>query len=64
MGRREAWSAERSSDSRTKPTHWEFRRRDHHTENLEQRNNIYHGEDKRIRSADDKQRSTNIRYVW
>lgn len=58
MGRREAWSAERSSDSRTKPTHWEFRRRDHH-ENVER--NIYHDEEKRVRSADDKQRSTNIR---
>ncbi|XP_039438320.1 cadherin-86C isoform X4 [Culex pipiens pallens] len=29
MGRREAWSADRSSDSRTKPTRWEFRGRRH-----------------------------------
>lgn len=27
MGRREAWSAERSTDSRTKPTRWEFSKR-------------------------------------
>jgi hypothetical protein len=27
MGRREAWSAERSADSRTKPTRWEFSKR-------------------------------------
>lgn len=26
MGRREAWSAEKSTDNRTKPTHWEFSR--------------------------------------
>lgn len=26
MGRREAWSAERSTDSRTKTTRWEFSR--------------------------------------
>ena len=25
MGRREAWSAEKSPDPRTKPTRWEFR---------------------------------------
>lgn len=24
MGRREAWSAPKSADARTKPTHWEF----------------------------------------
>lgn len=34
MGRREAWSAEKSSDSRTKSTQWEFRRRNV-DENLE-----------------------------
>lgn len=27
MGRREAWSAEKPTDNRTKPTHWEFSRR-------------------------------------
>lgn len=27
MGRREAWSAERSADSRTRPTRWEFSKR-------------------------------------
>jgi hypothetical protein len=27
MGRREAWSAERSTDSKTKSTRWEFSKR-------------------------------------
>lgn len=27
MGRREAWSAEKSTDSKTKPTRWEFSKR-------------------------------------
>ncbi|XP_059611324.1 cadherin-86C-like [Phlebotomus argentipes] len=35
MGRREAWSADKSSDSRTKPTRWEFSRRHHPREKLE-----------------------------
>lgn len=33
MGRREAWSAERT-DSKTKPTRWEFSRRGHDNETL------------------------------
>lgn len=51
--RREAWSAEKSSDSRTKPTHWEFRRRDEHRENIES-DNINETSAKRMRSADEK----------
>lgn len=35
MGRREAWSADKSSDSRTKPTRWEFSRRHHPREKLD-----------------------------
>ncbi|KAG5670379.1 hypothetical protein PVAND_000649 [Polypedilum vanderplanki] len=31
MGRREAWSAERSTDSKTKPTRWEFSKRGGYT---------------------------------
>lgn len=58
MGRREAWSAEKSSDSRTKPTHWEFRRRDNHRENVDA-DNYTENSMKRIRSAD--QRSVRIR---
>lgn len=27
MGRREAWSAQNSTDSKTKPTRWEFSKR-------------------------------------
>lgn len=53
MGRREAWSAERSSDARTKPTHWEFRRRDQHRENVDAEH-YDETESKRVRSADDK----------
>ena len=34
MGRREAWSAERSADSRTKPTRWEFSKRGHSHQKL------------------------------
>lgn len=34
MGRREAWSAEKSSDSRTKPTRWEFSKRGYADEKL------------------------------
>lgn len=62
MGRREAWSAEKSSDSRTKPTHWEFRRRDHHHENIEA-DNFHETNVKRVRSADDK-RAVKIKYVY
>lgn len=51
MGRREAWSAERSS--RTKPTHWEFRRRDEHRENVDAEHFDESGS-KRVRSADEK----------
>ena len=39
MGRREAWSADRTGDTRTKPTHWEFQqqtRGDDHEEKLDQ----------------------------
>lgn len=53
MGRREAWSAEKSSDSRTKPTHWEFRRRDEHRENIEAET-THDTSAKRVRSAEDK----------
>jgi hypothetical protein len=34
MGRREAWSAERSADSRTKPTRWEFSKRGYSNQKL------------------------------
>ncbi|TDG42627.1 hypothetical protein AWZ03_010955 [Drosophila navojoa] len=35
MGRREAWSADKPSDTRTKPTRWEFRDGREQTENVE-----------------------------
>lgn len=31
MGRREAWSAQNSTDSKTKPTRWEFSKRGGYT---------------------------------
>jgi hypothetical protein len=34
MGRREAWSAERSADSKTKPTRWEFSKRGYSNQKL------------------------------
>lgn len=34
MGRREGWSAERSADSRTKATRWEFSKRGYAHEKL------------------------------
>ncbi|XP_055377610.1 cadherin-86C [Condylostylus longicornis] len=53
MGRREAWSAEKSSNSQTKPTRWEFSRRNHGNENVMQHNHVNESEDRRIKSADD-----------
>lgn len=60
MGRREAWSAEKSSDSRTKPTHWEFRRRDEHRENIEA-DHLHETSAKRVRSAEDSKRTVKIK---
>lgn len=34
MGRREAWSAEKSTDSKTKPTRWEFSKRGYSNQKL------------------------------
>lgn len=50
MGRREAWSAEKSSE----PTHWEFRRRNEHRENVKNAEPYDDSANKRVRSADDK----------
>jgi hypothetical protein len=38
MGRREAWSAD--SDTRTKPTRWEFTKRGHPHQKLAHENNV------------------------
>lgn len=35
MGRREAWSADKPSNTRTKPTRWEFRDGREQSENVE-----------------------------
>lgn len=62
MGRREAWSAQKSTDSRTKPTQWEFSRRVNNQQKLRHDNANEHELEKRARSADEK-RSINIRYI-
>lgn len=67
MGRREAWSAEKSSDSRTKPTRWEFRNsREHPHERVEDivvvqaseaiNHKTNEDKDRKIRSAEDHRR--------
>lgn len=68
MGRREAWSAEKSSDSRTKPTRWEFRNsREHPHEGIDddvlvvQASEVINHKtkderDRKIRSAEDHRR--------
>jgi len=63
MGRREAWSAEKPSDTRTKPTRWEFRDgREQSDENIEHAgidndNNAMH----RSQSAEYQQRRVRIK---
>lgn len=55
MGRREAWSAEKSADSRTKPTRWEFSRRVDYNQKLGSENRIDDRDDgRRVRSADER----------
>ncbi|XP_036321242.1 cadherin-86C-like [Rhagoletis pomonella] len=62
MGRREAWSAERPTDSRTKPTRWEFYNgRKQFNENVGVHAAIKNDEDRRrIRSADEQQKRVKI----
>lgn len=62
MGRREAWSAQKSTDSRTKPTQWEFSRRVNNRQKLRNDNANEHELDKRIGSADGK-RSVQLRLI-
>ncbi|XP_037916854.1 cadherin-86C isoform X2 [Hermetia illucens] len=57
MGRREAWSAEKTSDPRTKPTRWEFSRRVNYNEKLADDGGDHIDSiesDRRARSADDR----------
>ncbi|GAB0091959.1 cadherin-86C-like [Sergentomyia squamirostris] len=66
MGRREAWSADKSSDSRTKPTGWEFSRRHNAREKLDheaQREQLHASQDNRPKSYEDSRsaRITKIR---
>lgn len=53
MGRREAWSADKSSDSRTKPTRWEFSKRGYSHQKL--------GLDNQAVEGDTMQKSVNIK---
>jgi hypothetical protein len=56
MGRREAWSpAERSADSRTKPTRWEFSKRGYSNQNI--------GIDNPVAQIDNEEGETEKRHV-
>ncbi|XP_039969128.1 cadherin-86C isoform X2 [Bactrocera tryoni] len=58
MGRREAWSAEKPTDSRTRPTHWEFHNgRDHFNENDIQAALNNNEGNRRKRSAEEQRRN-------
>ncbi|XP_054734543.1 cadherin-86C [Anastrepha obliqua] len=63
MGRREAWSAEKPTDPRTKPTRWEFHNgREQFNENVGIHETVKSGEDRhRIRSAEEQQRRVKIK---
>lgn len=67
MGRREAWSAEKPSDTRTKPTRWEFRDgREQSDENVEMQQPGVHIDGNAMRhsqSAEYQQRRVRIKYV-
>lgn len=67
MGRREAWSAEKPSDTRTKPTRWEFRDgREQSDENVEMQQPGVHNDGEVMRhsqSAEYQQRRVRIKYV-
>ncbi|XP_051862592.1 cadherin-86C isoform X2 [Drosophila albomicans] len=62
MGRREAWSAEKPSDTRTKPTRWEFRDgREQSDENLEMQHAGIDNDNTRTQSAEYQQRRVRIK---
>ncbi|XP_075147348.1 cadherin 86C isoform X2 [Haematobia irritans] len=72
MGKREAWSADKQADTRTKPTRWEFHNgRQQFSESIDDvvhvRNvgNVrnHSGETRRIRSADENQRRVKIKNI-
>lgn len=62
MGRREAWSAQKSEDSRTKPTQWEFSRRVNNRQKLQHEhvNEEQRDIDKNLQNSED-QRSLQLR---
>ncbi|XP_050340530.1 cadherin-86C-like [Bactrocera neohumeralis] len=65
MGRREAWSAEKPTDSRTRPTHWEFHNgRDHFNENDIQAALNNNEGNRRKRSAEEQRRHVNINFLF
>lgn len=66
MGRREAWSAEKSPDPRTKPTRWEFRngRGEQFEQDLVAQQQLAldaSDERRRVRSAEEQQRRVRIK---
>lgn len=62
MGRREAWSAEKPPDPRTKPTRWEFRDgREQFDEGIGGGQPSGADDGRRIRSAEEQQRRVRIK---
>lgn len=62
MGRREAWSAEKPTDSRTKPTRWEFHNgREQFNENVVKAAVNSNEGNRRKRSAEEQRRHVNIK---
>lgn len=65
MGRREAWSADKPSNTRTKPTRWEFRDGREQPENIETQQSIINSDRDAVRraeSAEYQQRRVRIKY--
>ncbi|XP_030564312.1 cadherin-86C [Drosophila novamexicana] len=52
MGRREAWSADKPSNTRTKPTRWEFRDGREQPENIETQQSIINSDRDAVRRAE------------
>jgi len=63
MGRRDAWSAEKPPDTRTKPTRWEFHDgREQLDEDVGRAQDI--GDGRHIQSAEEQQRRVRIKYGY
>nr|Q9VGW1.3 RecName: Full=Cadherin-86C; Flags: Precursor [Drosophila melanogaster]ACD79974.1 cadherin [Drosophila melanogaster] len=63
MGRRDAWSAEKPPDTRTKPTRWEFHDgREQLDEDVGRGQDIGEGDRRHIQSAEEQQRRVRIKH--